>query len=123
MEELVGRVAACLQGVLSPATVVQAEQHLATLEQQQGYGVALAHLAVQGAPGLGEQGEPVRQLAAVALRRYVTAHWADPDDEDFVPPQVSPEDKQAIRSLLPSALADPQSKISTAAVARQRLWN
>ncbi|KAK1311442.1 hypothetical protein QJS10_CPA08g01705 [Acorus calamus] len=52
-------------------------------------------------------------LAAVLLKQFVKQHWQE-DDEAFVPPVVSPDEKAVLRQLLPSSLNDPHGKIRTA---------
>ena len=58
----------------------------------------------------------IRQAAGVQLKRYVTHHWVDEDNEDFLPPAVPEGDREAIRGMLPPVLLDPSSKLRTAAV-------
>ena len=44
---------------------------------------------------------------------YVKKHW-DSSDTDFQPPEISEQDKQQIKGLLPRGLNDSNSKIRTA---------
>ncbi|CAL9748742.1 unnamed protein product, partial [Musa acuminata subsp. burmannicoides] len=52
-------------------------------------------------------------LAAVLLKQFIKQHWQE-DEENFVHPVVSPEEKAAIRQILPPCLDDSHGKIRTA---------
>ncbi len=52
----------------------------------------------------------MRQMTAVLLRQYVDAHW-NASAEKFVPPEVPPEAKAAIRRMLPEGLKESISKV------------
>ncbi len=53
---------------------------------------------------------PLRQMTAVLLRQYVDSHWS-PDADRFVPPEVTPGAKAAIRRMLPEGLKESISKV------------
>eukprot|EP00899_Mesostigma_viride_P014625 jgi/Mesvir1/23163/Mv22638-RA.1 len=99
-----------LQGILNadPVTRKFAEDQLIQGSLQPGYGVSLVKVFLnQAIP------EGIRQLAAVVLKQYVKEHWQEEAD-GFRPPVVIPEEKDAIRQLLPSCLGDPASRLRTA---------
>ncbi|ELR21483.1 Importin beta domain containing protein [Acanthamoeba castellanii str. Neff] len=100
----------CLSALLLPDQSIRqaAEQQLNELSSQSGFGVTLARLSLSSGCPL-----PIRQLAGVVLKGYINAHW-DSADVKFVEPQTTPQDKAAIRAILPQGLADPESKIRTA---------
>lgn len=47
---------------------------------------------------------PLRQLAGVLLKQYITHHWSPLDETNFIPPVVTPESKNRIKTLLLNAL-------------------
>ncbi|KAH3742765.1 ARM repeat superfamily protein [Pelomyxa schiedti] len=56
----------------------------------------------------------IRQLAGILLKNFVKHHWSSLS-KDFRDPQLQDEEKALIKQMIPRALADPQSKIRTAA--------
>lgn len=54
-----------------------------------------------------------RQLAALVLKRLVKERW-DRDSKHFKPPDLSSDEKSAIKRDLVPGLADPQTKIRVA---------
>ncbi|KAG0591650.1 hypothetical protein M758_1G229200 [Ceratodon purpureus] len=100
----------CLNATLdaNPQIRTAAEEALKQASVHAGYGVALTKATVNKEIHFG-----LRQLAAVLLKQYVKQHWQK-DEKNFVEPEVSPEDKAAIKELLPAALEDPHGKIRTA---------
>lgn len=74
-----------------------------------GYGVYLAEITVDQRLDL-----PLRQLASVMLKQYVEQSWVlDEDSEDLLKPVASDQAKKVIKSILPEALYDPNSKVRT----------
>jgi importin-9 len=73
-----------------------------------GYGVYLAEIVVTQSAEL-----PVRQLASVMLKQYVEEHWCQDADgeEDCSKLIVNEQAKKTIKSMLPEALYDPNSKL------------
>jgi len=100
----------CLNATLDANLQIRqaAEEALKQASLQAGYGVALTKATLNKEVPLG-----LRQLAAVLLKQYVKQHWQK-DDKNFISPEVSLEDKAAIKELLPPALEDPHGKIRTA---------
>uniref|UniRef100_A0A7I4DD79 Importin N-terminal domain-containing protein n=1 Tax=Physcomitrium patens TaxID=3218 RepID=A0A7I4DD79_PHYPA len=100
----------CLNATLdaNPQVRTAAEEALKQASVHPGYGVALTKAIINTELHFG-----LRQLAAVLLKQYVKQHWQK-DEKNFVEPEVSPEDKAAIKELLPAALEDPHGKIRTA---------
>lgn len=57
---------------------------------------------------------PLRQLASVMLKQYVEQSWVlDEESEDLLKPVASDQAKKVIKSILPEALYDPNSKVRT----------
>ena len=54
-----------------------------------------------------------RQLAALILKRLVKERW-DRDSKHFESPELSSDEKNAIKRDVVSGLADPQTKIRVA---------
>lgn len=100
----------CLQSTLDTnhdvRSFAEASLHQASL--QPGFGVALSKVTVNKELPLG-----LRQLAAVLLKQFIKQHWQE-DEETFIQPIVSTEEKAAVRNLLLLALDDPHGKICTA---------
>lgn len=72
-----------------------------------GYGVYLAEITVDQRLDL-----PLRQLASVMLKQYVEQSWVlDLESEDLLKPVASDQAKKVIKSILPEALYDPNSKV------------
>eukprot|EP00727_Mastigamoeba_balamuthi_P011853 m51a1_g7290 putative importin-9 isoform x1 (739) ;mRNA; f:49826-52550 len=112
----------CLGGLLSADSAVRtsAEEYLHKLEAAPGYCPELARLI----PSSGIQ-MPIRHMACIVLKNYAKEHWSR-HSEKFQEPEVSPEDKAAVRATLPIGLADPDTKIRTAvalAVAAIAHWD
>ncbi|KAG1068355.1 hypothetical protein G6F42_026387 [Rhizopus arrhizus] len=55
----------------------------------------------------------LKELAVqpVTLKSFVTTHWSGKNDDKFVGPEASPESKAAVREIIVTGLADPESKI------------
>ena len=70
------------------------------------YGVLLTELTLQpdGSP-------PLRQMAALLLKKYVDTHWY-PEAEKFQAPEAAPQAKASIRNMLPHGLNESISKVS-----------
>ena len=69
------------------------------------YGVLLTELTLQpdGSP-------PLRQMAALLLKKYVDTHWSS-DSDKFQPPEATPQAKATIRNMLPHGLKESISKV------------
>ncbi|ORZ19612.1 armadillo-type protein [Absidia repens] len=79
-----------------------AEAHLKELANVPEYPVSLARLTVSQ-----ELSVP---HPALTLKTYVTTHWSPKDDEKFVGPEPL-KNKNIVREVIVSGLADPESKI------------
>ncbi|KAK9806782.1 hypothetical protein WJX72_002643 [[Myrmecia] bisecta] len=96
------------------------EAKLQDASSQSGFGLALVNVTLRQEVPYG-----LRQLAAVVLKKFVKEHWT-PESKHFKEPLVSDPEKDAIRNMLPSGLADPMGKIRTAvgmAVAGIAKWD
>ncbi|KAJ8637202.1 hypothetical protein MRB53_011469 [Persea americana] len=100
----------CLTSTLNTNQDVRsfAEASLQQASLQPGFGVALSKIVVNKEFPVG-----LRQLAAVLLKQFIKQHWQE-DEESFIQPVVSIEEKVAVRNLLLLALDDPHGKICTA---------
>ncbi|XP_064954895.1 uncharacterized protein LOC135582900 isoform X1 [Musa acuminata AAA Group] len=100
----------CLSATLDTSRDIRsfAEASLQQASSQPGFGAALSKIMVNKEISFG-----LRQLAAVLLKQFIKQHWQE-DEENFVHPVVSPEEKAAIRQLLPPCLDDSHGKIRTA---------
>ncbi|KAJ4816684.1 Importin-9 [Rhynchospora pubera] len=100
----------CLSATLDTSHGVRsfAEESLKQASLQPGYGAALAKIIFNKEIPFG-----LRQLSAVLLKQFIKQHWQE-DEENFVPPIVSPEEKGVIRQLLMLSLDDSHGKIHTA---------
>ncbi len=69
------------------------------------YGVLLTELTLQpdGSP-------PLRQMAALLLKKYVDTHWSS-DSDKFQAPEATPQAKATIRNMLPHGLKESISKV------------
>ncbi|XP_078159588.1 ARM repeat superfamily protein isoform X1 [Carex rostrata] len=85
-----------------------AEESLKQASIHPGYGAALAKIIFNKEIPFG-----LRQLSAVLLKQFIKQHWQE-DEENFVPPIVSAEEKGVIRQLLMLSLDDSHGKIRTA---------
>ncbi|KAI8338795.1 armadillo-type protein [Choanephora cucurbitarum] len=83
-----------------------AENRLKELAVQPEFPISLAKLTVSQQHAI-----PQRQLAALTLKTYVTTHWSSKNDDKFVGPEPTPESKAAVREIIVTGLADPESKI------------
>lgn len=107
----------CLEANLNSTDAALRSSAEASLHQsygEPGFGPALAGIAVARnlEPG-------VRQLAAVVLKQFVKEKWQGAEDkgeEDQTASAVelSPEDKAAVKRVLPDGLLDPENKVRTA---------
>lgn len=100
----------CLASTLAPEKEARqgAEAALEAGAKQPGFGTALLRIV-----GAADVPQPMRQLAAVVLRKYVREHWTF-ESSAYREPPVGEEEKEAIRGALPGGLADPASKLRTA---------
>jgi hypothetical protein len=103
------RVLQCLAATQDYTVRLVAEQTLAELELQPGYGFALVTILLDE-----KVQPPLRQLAGIVLRHFVRKHWSDVS-EHYVAPLVSEEEKRAIRNSLPRLLSNHSSKLRTVA--------
>ena len=69
------------------------------------YGVLLTELTLQP-----ESSPPLRQMAALLLKKYVDTHWSS-DSDKFQPPEATPQAKATIRNMLPHGLKESISKV------------
>jgi hypothetical protein len=123
--QIVDLLHACLSA--DPATRAVGEKGLEAGALQPGFGLLLTRVST--AP---ELHTGTKQLAAVVLKKFVRVsavqgrhdclrgsqgasqeHWAE-GEKHFSPPQVSDDEKAAMRDMLPRGLADGESKIRTA---------
>ncbi|URD91572.1 hypothetical protein MUK42_00986 [Musa troglodytarum] len=100
----------CLSATLDTSRDIRsfAEASLQQASSQPGFGAALSKIVVNNEISFG-----LRQLAAVLLKQFIKQHWQE-DEENFVHPVVSAEEKAAIRQLLLPCLDDSHGKIRTA---------
>jgi len=122
MQQAQQAIVQTLQGVLDPERQKAAEAALGHMAKQAGFSVVLVSV-------LANQAFPlhVRQLAGVVLRQHISRHWSDDDDDDYDEEEdeegeekepattISDTDKEQVKAILPSLLADPDSKLRTAA--------
>ncbi|KAJ8500349.1 hypothetical protein OPV22_010901 [Ensete ventricosum] len=96
----------CLSATLDTSRDIRsfAEASLQQASSQPGFGAALSLFIVR---------LNFHHLAAVLLKQFIKQHWQE-DEENFVHPVISPEEKAAIRQLLLPCLDDSHGKIRTA---------
>ncbi|KNC80790.1 hypothetical protein SARC_06853 [Sphaeroforma arctica JP610] len=109
-EQLWADLEACLFGSLvnDEATRHQAESRMAQLETMEEYAVVLVRGCVH--TGIKPQ---TRQLACMALKKFIKEHWSS-DDDTFKGPECSAEVKQLVRASLPTGLSDHDKSVRTA---------
>ncbi|KAJ3694783.1 hypothetical protein LUZ60_000160 [Juncus effusus] len=80
-----------------------AEESLKQAALQPGFGAALAKIVFN----------KEIPFAAVLLKQFIKQHWQE-DEDNFIPPIVSPQEKGVIREMLMASLEDSNGKIRTA---------
>ncbi|KAG2485990.1 hypothetical protein HYH03_015313 [Edaphochlamys debaryana] len=108
--QVVGCLQTCLYSIDGEARKV-AEQALEAGVQHAGFAQLLGQLAIDPTPTNNDLG--VRQMAAVLLKQVIKRHWSA-EHPKFIPPELSPPDKDRLRALLPTGLSDANSKVRTA---------
>ena len=102
-----------LQATLSPQAAERqaAEQALRAAAQVVGFSRALADIAVNPQ----QHAVPIRQLALVLLKQYIKEFWELEVEERRAGKIACSEDEKAyLKSVLPQALLEDQSKVQTA---------
>ncbi|THU58040.1 hypothetical protein C4D60_Mb03t09960 [Musa balbisiana] len=114
----------CLSATLDTTRDIRsfAEASLQQASSQPGFGAALSKIMVNKEISFGLRQISLSlfivrlnflHLAAVLLKQFIKQHWQE-DEENFVHPVVSPEEKAAIRQHLLPCLDDSHGKIRTA---------
>lgn len=103
----------CLHGCLDAQQAVRAaaEAHLRQGEVSPGFASSLAGIACNTTSIHTDVG--VRQLAAVLLKQVIKRRWSS-DSQKYEEPGLTEQEKQALKALLPSGLADAESRLRTA---------
>ena len=96
-----------ISGLMStdPVTRTQAEDQLKTLENTLEFGLHVTELTLEQ-----EAAPPVRQMASVLLKQYITDHWSQ-ESSQFRPPETPPAIKATLRNILPHGLKESMSEV------------